>query len=60
MEEISHYELVEEELTKLPSFFQQAMATVRVCAENEAVDQDVVCRVDVRWASPPGAPFPCG
>lgn len=68
MEEISEYELVEEELSKLPSFFQQAMATLRVCAENEAGQQDVGlsggCQVgqsswssfSLRLTPPPPAP----
>lgn len=35
IEELATYELAEEELTKMPHFFQQANAVVRVAAENE-------------------------
>ena len=35
IEELATYDLAEEELTKLPSFFQQANGVIRVAAENE-------------------------
>lgn len=35
IEELATYDLAEEELTKMPRFFQQANAVVRVAAENE-------------------------
>lgn len=35
IEELTTYDLVEEELSKMPGFFQQSTAVVRVAAENE-------------------------
>ena len=63
IEELTTYDLVEEELTKMPGFFQQATAVVRVAAENE-LGQSKWCPLQLPLQSitamPMASPVPSG
>ncbi|CAJ1392556.1 unnamed protein product [Effrenium voratum] len=55
LDELATYVLAEEELSKLPSFFQQATAVVQVAAENEA-GQSAWCTLQLSLRSSASAP----